>query len=84
MQNLSWAKEKWPVVPLRETVAVHMVLNVNTTAGIFVFEPRATNIFILFKDGDGHPCLAKTMGRCDTRHTSTDNDGGEFAIGSNG
>ena len=74
MQNLAWAKEKWPVVPLRETVAVHVVLNVNATTGIFVFQPSAADIIVLFKDGDRHSCLAKTMCRSNTRHPSTDND----------
>ena len=74
VQNLPRTEEKWPVVPLRETVAVHVVLNVNATTGIFVFQPRAADIIVLFKDGDRHSCLAKTMCRSNTRHPSTDND----------
>ena len=74
MQNLPRTKEKWPIVALREAIAIHVVLDINATTGIFVFEPRAADIIVLFKDGDWYACLAKTMCSGDTRHPSTDDD----------
>ena len=80
-QHLLAGEVLWPVVALREGVAVEEVGHVDAAARVRVLEPGAADVVVLLEDHHLDAGLVEPVGRHQARHAGADHRDAERPVG---